>query len=353
MKIIFPRAVLAASLAALCLVACNKEKAPATGGKAASPDMPPDTVVATIGNEKITAGQLDKEVGPQLKQMEDQFQKQKFDLRKQRLDQMVMEKLVKAEAAKKGQTEEEFYKAEIDAKVAQPSDEQINKLFEESKARLPPGSTVETYRGQIVDFLTRNQKQEKARELFERLRKENNVSVKLTEPRKQVEASGPARGRADAKVTIVEFSDFECPFCSRAHDVVEQVMQQYAGKVKLTFRHYPLPFHPNAQKAAEASMCAHDQGKFWEYHDVLFQNREALGVDSLKKYAADLKLDTAKFNQCLDGNTKADLVKADFEAGGKVGVNGTPAFFINGIMISGAQPIEEFKRIIDQELAGS
>lgn len=353
MKINLSRAVLAASLAALCLAACNKEKAPATGGKAASPDLPPDTVVATIGNDKITAGQLDKELGAQLKQIEEQHQKQKFDMRRQKLDQIVMERLVKAEAAKKGQTEEQFYKAEIDDKVAQPSDEQVNKLFEESKARLPPGSTVETYRGQIVDFLTRNQKQEKARELFERLRKENNVAIKLTEPRKQVEASGPARGPENAKVTIVEFSDFECPFCSRAHDTVEQVMQQYAGKVRLTFRHYPLPFHPNAQKAAEASLCAHDQGKFWEYHDVLFKNQKALEPAKLKEHAKSVGLDETKFSDCLDKSKYADAVKKDMEAGSEVGVSGTPAFFINGIMISGAQPIEEFKRIIDQELAGS
>jgi protein-disulfide isomerase len=127
-------------------------------------------------------------------------------------------------------------------------------------------------------------------------------------------------------------------------------MKAYEGKVKLVFRQFPLSFHPNAQKAAEASLCAADQKKFWEYHDVLFQNQKALQVDSLKKYAADLKLDTAAFNKCLDSGEKAATVKADMDAGQKAGVSGTPAFFVNGIVLSGAVPAEEFKSIIDSEL---
>jgi protein-disulfide isomerase len=132
---------------------------------------------------------------------------------------------------------------------------------------------------------------------------------------------------------------------------VEQVMQSYAGKVKLVFRHFPLDFHPHAQKASEASLCANEQGKFWEYHDLLFKNREKLEPANLKEYAAQLGLDAAKFSACVEGGKFAGQVKEDSEAGRKVGVSGTPAFFINGVMLSGAQPFDEFKKVIDAELA--
>jgi len=166
----------------------------------------------------------------------------------------------------------------------------------------------------------------------------------------KVDATGPARGPEGAKVTIVEFSDFECPFCARAEESVNQVMEKYAGKVRLVFRHFPLNFHPNAPKAAEASMCANDQGKFWEMHKTLFANNKALGVEDLKKHAATAGLDQAKFNECLDSGKMKGIVDADTKAGGEAGVSGTPAFFINGKLLSGAQPASEFEKIIDAEL---
>jgi protein-disulfide isomerase len=186
--------------------------------------------------------------------------------------------------------------------------------------------------------------------VFEQLRKENQVAIKLSEPRKQVEAKGPARGPDNARVTMVEFSDFQCPFCSRAHDTVEQVMQAYAGKVRLVFRHFPLDIHKNAAKAAEAALCANEQGKFWEYHDMLFKNQQTLEVTQLKDHANAVGLDQAKFASCLDSSKFSKAVQEDMAAGQQVGVSGTPAFFINGVMLSGAMPFDEFKRVIDQEL---
>ena len=158
-------------------------------------------------------------------------------------------------------------------------------------------------------------------------------------------------GGAD-KITIVEFSDFECPFCGRAAPTVKQVLDTYGDKVELVYKHFPLSFHPNAQKAGEASECAKDQGKFQEYHDTLFQNQQALGVDNLKQYADDLGLNTNKFNDCLDSGDKTDLVKADFAEGSSKGVSGTPTFFINGEQLVGAQPFTAFKEIIDRQLGG-
>jgi len=162
----------------------------------------------------------------------------------------------------------------------------------------------------------------------------------------------PAKGATNPQITIVEFSDFECPFCSRTQPTLKQLMQDYPNKIKLVFKHFPLPFHANAQKAAEAAECANAQGKFWEMHDKLFENQQALAVTDLKKYAADLKLDTAKFNKCLDDGEKASVVKADAATGESVGVGGTPSFFVNGEMLVGAQPVANFKAIIDKLLAG-
>lgn len=159
------------------------------------------------------------------------------------------------------------------------------------------------------------------------------------------------RGNPDAKVVIVEYSDFQCPFCGKAQTTVEQILNDYNGKVKLYYKQFPLTqIHPNAQKAAEASLLAADQGKFWEYHDLLFENQDNLDLASLKRYAAQLNLDMEKFNSGLDSGIKAQAVNKDLEEGIRNGVGGTPMFFINGQVVSGAQPYSVFKQTIDSEL---
>ncbi len=167
-------------------------------------------------------------------------------------------------------------------------------------------------------------------------------------------------GDADAPVVIVEFSDFQCPFCQRFYQQTEgQIVDQYVktGKVQISYRHFPLSFHVNAQKSAEASECAADQGKFWEFHDIMFERGSGdgtgLAVADLKGYAKELKLNTADFDTCLDSGAKAAVVQADFAAGSAAGVSGTPAFFVNGKAIVGAQPFSAFQTMIDAELAGN
>ncbi len=165
----------------------------------------------------------------------------------------------------------------------------------------------------------------------------------------------PVEGSADAPVTIVEFSDFQCPFCEKFYsDTLGQVRKDYidTGKVKLVYRDFPLSFHPEAEKAAEAAECADDQGKFWEMHDKIFENQETMGVASYKQWAPTLGLNSATFNKCLDSGEKAAEVQADFSAGQSAGVSGTPTFFINGTAVVGAQPYSVFKQAIDAALAG-
>jgi protein-disulfide isomerase len=349
-----------AALLALSLTAgCNKEKTPAATQAASTPaaraEPAPDTVVATYGNEKITFAQLNERLKEPLANMESEYAKQKQQLREQGLEGMITERLVQAEAKKRNLTEEQLVKAEVEDKAPVPSDAEVKKLFEQAQGggQLPPGTTLEQVKPQIVNFLQQGKKRELAQAFFEKLRKDANVQVTLPKPpveRKEVAATGPARGPDNAPITIVEFSDFQCPFCSRALGSVEQVMKAYPDKVRLVFRQFPLDMHKEAPKAAEAALCANEQGKFWEYHDVLFQNQQQLAVEQLKQHAGNLKLDAKKFAECLDSGKMAATVKADMEAGSKVGVTGTPAFFINGVMLSGAQPFEEFKKVIDDEL---
>ena len=192
-----------------------------------------------------------------------------------------------------------------------------------------------------------------ARKMLEGLKEKHHVTVALEPPelpRIEVEAKGPARGPAAAPVTIVEFSDFQCPFCGREFPVIEKLMKEYDGKVRLVFRHFPLDFHPFAEKAAEAGACAADQGKFWELHDKMFSNQQKLAVDDLKGYAKSVGIDSTKFDKCLDSGEKKPQVDDDQKAGAAAGVNGTPAFFINGIFINGAQPYEQIKQTVDREL---
>lgn len=173
-------------------------------------------------------------------------------------------------------------------------------------------------------------------------------------PRVNVEATGPSLGDEDAPVTIIEFSDFECPFCKRFKDqTFPQIKANYidTGKVRMVFRHYPLPFHTNAQKAHEAALCADDQGQFWEYHDTLFANQQSLGVAALKQYAVTLGLNAATFNECLDSGKYAQAVQDDLAAGSAAGVSGTPSFFVNGQLVVGAQPYSAFQQAIEAALA--
>lgn len=341
--------LVAAMSATLALSGCKKDAA--TGGTETTPSTASNEnagqVVAKYNDKSITLKEVDEKLAPQLKQME----KQKLELRQQMAEQIAVEALAKAEAAKVGQTDDVWIKGELEKKLPPPSDAEISKVFEENKDKMPPGSTLESMREQIIGFLQKDKQRDAAMALFDDLKKKGNYQLLLEEARVQVAATGPAKGPDAAPITIVEFSDFECPFCGKAEESVSQVMEKYAGKVKIVFRHFPLSFHPNAPKAAEASMCANEQGKFWEMHKELFAHRDALTVGDLKKHAATIGLDQAKFDTCIDTGAMKAIVEKDTKAGAEAGVSGTPAFFINGKLLSGAQPFGEFQKVIDAELA--
>jgi protein-disulfide isomerase len=205
---------------------------------------------------------------------------------------------------------------------------------------------------QIKTYLLQRHRDDAYTAFTAKLRVDYKVEENLEPLRWTVATQGyPALGPATAPVTIVEFSDFECPFCGQQYPIMKKVEADFAGRIRVVYRHMPLNnVHPHAQKAAEASMCANDQQKFWEMHDAMFQDNKNLDVNALKQKAAALKLDTQAFNGCLDTSKYQDAVTNDIHEGVKLGITGTPVMFINGRYFSGVQPYEEVAKAINEEL---
>jgi protein-disulfide isomerase len=316
----------------------------------------PSTVVGEMNGQKITFGELqsDKDVGPKLTQAEAKAISDLNDTRRGLLEEFVSRRLLEGEAKAKNKTLEQWFQTDYAESVPKPTEEEMKAFYEEHKAQVPPGMSFDSLKPQIQQAVQQQKMRTNLDKTLTDLKEKHGVKTAMTQldlPRIQVDAKGPSRGPDQAKVTIVEFSDFQCPYCGREFGVIEKVMKEYDGKVRLVFRHFPLEFHPFAAKAAEAGACANDQGKFWPMHDKMFANQEKLAVDDLKGYAKAIGLDTAKFDKCLDSGEKQALVAEDQKAGQAAGVSGTPAFFINGIFINGAQPFEQFKTTIDRELS--
>ena len=305
-----------------------------------------DDVLATVGDVEITEAEVEELMAAQLMKV----QQDRYNLMKQGVESLVSDRLLEAEARQRSISVEELLAEEVEAMVVAPTDEEIDAFYEERKARIR--QPKEEVADQIRDYLTQQRQSEVHSRLVSQLKQEHGYRLMLEPIRLPVAAAGfPAKGPEDAPVTIVEFSDFECPYCSRVNPSLQQVIDTYGDKVRLVFRQFPLNIHANAQKAAEASLCADEQGKFWEMHDLMFKEQRSLGADQLKEKAARLGLDAAAFNECLDSSRHADAVAADLEAGSRVGVTGTPALFINGRFLSGAQPFNEIAKVIDEELA--
>jgi protein-disulfide isomerase len=352
--------LLAAPLVALALLvalpACAQQDEAVAADASAQAPAGDDAVVARVQGKQITMSELEASAGEQLKGVEAQLlqcQRQaeqgRFQVLQSTLQEQIQQRLVAAEAEKAGQSPEAYLAAELESKVAPVTDADVEAFFNENKQRIGD-RTLEQVGPQIRQYLEQQNRAQVEQAFYAGLAEKYEVDFLLEPPRTQVAAEGPSRGPENAPVTIVEFSDFECPFCSRVIPTLNQVKQNYGDKVRLVFRQFPLNIHPNAQKAAEASLCASDQGKFWEMHDLMFEEQRQLAVANLKEKAQRLELDAAAFDQCLDSGKYAEQVQADLQAGVEAGVSGTPAMFVNGIPISGAVPYEQLSQVIDAEL---
>jgi len=333
--------------AAVGLTACSTS--------AQAPKQPgPGDVVATVGSRSITLAEADAKA---MQQPTATFGSMKlgqaiYQARRAAIDDLVADLLMDEAAKAKSVTRSALIEQEITAKISPVSEADIVAFYEANRARVQ-GATLDQVRQAIRSYLTQERMQSIRAQYLDALKAKTPVRIALEPPRQQFAASGgsPAKGPSTAPVEIVEFSDFQCPYCLRADPTVTQVLNTYGDRVHFVYRHYPLPGHPAARPAAEASACAAEQGKFWQFHDRLFADQTKLSDADLKKTAADLGLDGAAFNACVDSHKFKSMIDADVAAGQDAGVDGTPAFFINGRLISGAQPFGEFKKLIDEELA--
>jgi protein-disulfide isomerase len=322
--------------------------APASSAETPAAATPPGAL-AVVGGEPITAAEFEELAGPRLFAMRTQEYNQKRGLLEEAIDTRLLEKEGKA----RGISADELLRVEVDAKVPAVTEAEQKEFYEKNKARFGARPEAEALK-QIEAGLRQERMRERRAAYVKELRTKAGVRILLDPPRAPVGASDddPVKGPAKAPITIVEFSDFQCPYCARVNPTLKQVEERYGEKVKVVFRDFPLvQIHKDAAKAAEAGECAQDQGKFWEMHDKLFSNQAKLQVEALKQSATEIGLDAASFNECLDSGKYASEWQKDMDEGARYGVTGTPAFFVNGRLISGAQPLEAFTTIIDEELA--
>jgi protein-disulfide isomerase len=311
--------------------------------------------VAKVGGQVITESELQTAIKPRLVRLDTEHAEKVHGLKSQSLDELIANRLIANKAKAEGITPEALLDREVKAKSQTPSDSELQAFYDQAKGsgqQLPPFDQV---KGEIATFLNERNAGQAKKALVDKLQAETKVEKMLPPmllPKVEVAAEGHSKGDPKAPITIVEFSDYECPYCSRAEEAVKRVLKEYEGKVRLVYRDFPLGFHARAQKASEAALCAGDQGKYWEMHEKLFANQQALELPQLREHAKAVGVDQAKFDKCLDSNSKASVVEASKKAGEAVGVSGTPAFFINGRPLSGAVPFEQFKEIIDYELSG-
>jgi protein-disulfide isomerase len=253
-------------------------------------------------------------------------------------------------ACKAGMADMEFSKKKI-AEQRKKCDELMNKLCADLGKETETCKMVQTetpkFAPERCEMMLRQYKA-----VLDDLKRQEEANKPLTpEKRASIEGgTGPSFGPKDAKVVIVEFSDFQCPFCSRAAKTVKQIKEKYGEKVRFVFRQYPLSFHKNANIAAQASLAAHAQGKFWEYHDLMFENQQALEQPKLEEYAAKVKLDVKAFKAAMTSEATKKAVAADLETGNQVGVRGTPSMFVNGARVRNAGDFDELSKQIEKML---
>jgi protein-disulfide isomerase len=308
----------------------------------------PRETVAEVDGEKISAQDLRDAAGVSLAKLEDEM----YRLKQQKLQSLIEERLLAHEARQRKISVESLVQTEITAKAPAVTHEEVLSAYELYKSRLQkPESEVEP---QLLSLLHERKVAARRQEFLRPLRTAADVSVNLMPPasfRASVGLDGPTLGAGNAPVTIVEFEDFQCPFCKRAQDTMEHVLAHYKDRVRMVHRDLPLQtLHPASWKAHEAGRCAEAQGKFWEYRALLYKNAPAASPQQLNNYASQAGLNASDFTECLNSGKFSAVVQKDEDEANRLGIQGTPVFFINGRLLSGAQPESEFVRIIEDEL---
>lgn len=350
-----------------CSVCSTAGQSTAKGG-ATSKDSAPLPESCPLPNENTKAG-IDEPLaivdgqpiyerdleGPVASQML-QIHQQEYEIKSKALDELIRKRLLEAEAKKRGVSTDKLLEQEVDSKIPEPTDAEIEGYYLAVRSQLnQPLQAIKPQLQNAVKLL----KTQQAREDFADSLRAKAVTAILLRPPKVEVGYDPGRLRGDPKapVTIVEFSDFQCTFCKKAAATVKDLLAKYNGRVKLAYRDFPMrTLHPQAQLAAEAGRCAGEQGKFWEYHDAMFgADQPKLDVPGLTSIARSLGIDEKSFSSCVASGKFKARIEQDVQDGTRAGVSGTPGFFINGVFVNGAQPEADFVKIIDRELiaAGS
>jgi len=303
------------------------------------------SVVAEIDGRKVTVDELEQKQAGKLLQAKYKYYLAERDA----LEQLINDDLLELQAKKEGVTLDELFKRHITSNIPEPTEDQLRFYYE----GVQTDESYESARPHIIDTV-HSLRAKKARDAYlAELRAQYSVVVELSQPSAQVDVAGaPRLGSEKAPVQIIEFADYECPYCQKVSPDLVKLRDQFGSQVSLVYKDFPLPMHPLAAKAAEAARCAGEQDKFWEYHDALFQSKR-LQASDLREQAKTLKLDTAKFDQCLDSGSQATVVKKDTQEGLRLGLQGTPSFFINGHFMSGAIGYTKLRETVLEELGAT
>jgi protein-disulfide isomerase len=322
-------------------------------GDAATADAKKDDgVAAYYKGEPITMAEVEKEVAAQLREIEQRA----YDVRRETVAAIVLERIVNDMAAAEGITREQFLQREIQARAVPPTAEEIKAVYDQYKDQPGlAGKTLEEATPLIAPQVQRQKLGQAQAAYAQELLAKADLRYVLQPPRVAltIPDGEPSKGPANAPITLVEYSDFQCGYCKRAHPTIKTLLEEYGDKIRLVYRDYGIPSHDRARASAEAARCAGDQDKYWVYFDNLMENPGPLDDADLAKRATDLGLDMAVFQGCLDSDKHVPAITASFDSAGELGIGGTPTFFINGRMIVGARSIDEFRAIIDEELAAA
>lgn len=336
-----------ATCAVLLALACSTPAQQPVAGQVGS------EAAARVGDRTITLQEVDDRWRQDAPAEQAQAVQQMYEGRRQALEAILADMLIEQAAKANGLDSKKFTEAEVARRLKPVTEGQVVAFYQENQAQMQ-GRGLAAMSPAIQRYLDEQERAAAYRALITELRKAApRVDVVLDAPRYDLEIAldDPVLGNPNAPVTLVEFSDFQCPFCARVRPTLKRLHEAYGDRVRIVWKDFPLTsIHPQAFKAAEAGQCAREQGKFWEYHDRLFDNQQALEPEFLKRYAADTGLDAAKFSACLETAKYAARVQAQMGVGNSLGVSSTPSVFINGRLLNGAQPYEAFSAIIDEEL---
>lgn len=315
---------------------------------------PSQEIAATVAGQTITSEELNRPIASRIHDLQFQI----HQLQRDRLEQLITKVIIEKEAERNGKTPSEFLKDLVAQQTASVDDQEVQNYYLENRNRWTDWKgTEQDLLAQIRAFLQQQKTQQRIMDYARSLQPKYGVVVHLQEPQPPhiqvtVNPDDPALGPENAPVTIVEFSDYECPACRRAHETVRQLRELYQGKVRWVFKDFPMPGHKHARSAAVAAHCAAEQGKFWQYQDLLFSTKEGLSPERFPQFAAELQLDPKRFTQCLEGQAAQQKVDRSIAEGRGFGLNTTPTFIINNRLVSGSPPLERFKEMIDSELQG-